>query len=68
MYHYLICCKLKFDPHKNNKLYYVLNIHIITNLYFRITLFYFKLKITIYMHKKVLSFIQIKFTCNLMLS
>jgi hypothetical protein len=30
MYHYLICCKLNFDLHKNNKLY-VLNIHIVAN-------------------------------------
>ncbi len=34
MYHCLICCKLKFNLHRNSKLY-VLNIHINTNLYFK---------------------------------
>jgi len=37
MYHYLICCKLKFNLHRNYKLY-VVNIHIITNLYLKIFL------------------------------
>ncbi len=54
MYHYLICCKLKFDLHRNNKLY-ALNIHIILNLYFRNFLnFILKFKFTIYMHTQKL--------------
>lgn len=34
MYHCLICCKLKFNLHRNNKLY-VLNVHININLNFK---------------------------------
>jgi hypothetical protein len=41
MYHYLIGCKLKFYLDRNNKLY-VLNIHIIINLYFKFSLIFFK--------------------------
>ncbi len=55
MYHYLICCKLKFDLHRNNKLY-VFNIHIILNLYFH--KFYFKTKVYyLYAHTKIASYI-----------
>ncbi len=39
MYHYLICCKLKFYLQKNNKLY-ILNIYIITS-FFLINKIYF---------------------------
>jgi len=48
MYHYLICCN---DLHKNNKSL-VLNINIIINIYFKISLiFILKLKFNIYVHK-----------------
>ncbi len=58
MYHYLTCCKLKFDLHKNNKLY-VLNIHIILKLIFqKILKFYFKTKVYyLCAHTKIASYI-----------
>ncbi len=57
MYHYLIGCKLKFNLDRNNKLY-VLNIHIIINLYFKFSLIFLKLKFTIYMHKNPFIYIN----------
>jgi len=47
MYNYLMCCN---DLHTNNKLQ-VLNINIIINIYFKISLtFVWKLKFNIYVH------------------